>query len=170
MPETGVAEKSLVHTRPGTGEVVHVLGEELRVMLGASATNARLSLIEINSPPNSGPPAVHTHPPAEAFYVLEGTVEFSQMGADGIESFIAGPGSVVYVPSGAPHNYKNVGETNSRMLGIFSSIAMENFFHDMERATTDDDGNPIFPPDVPKLMGVMAKHDVAFVGGPPGQN
>ena len=87
-----------------------------------------------------------------------------------MEKFIAGPGSVVYVPGGVPHNYKTVGETNARMLGIFTSASMEYFFRDMAAASTDEQGQPIIPPDVPKLMAVMAKHDVAFVGGPPGSS
>ncbi len=170
MPETKPMVNPLVHAQPGNGEVVGVVGEGLRLLLTAGATNSQLILAEIDSPPGGGPPAIHTHPPMEAVYILEGSIEFSWMGPDGVETFVAGPGSAVFVPGGVAHNYKNVGETNARMLGIFNSASMENFFRDMARASTDEQGQPIIPPDVPKLMGVMAKYDVAFVGGPPGQS
>ncbi len=169
MPETDTAASPLMHMMPGSGEVIGVMGEVVRVLLPSSATNSALALVEIDSPPGGGPPALHTHPPMEVFYVLEGEVEFSQMGSDGPESFVAGPGSVVHVPSGVPHNYKNVGTSNSRMLGLFTTPDMEQFFRDMSAAATDGAGNPIVPPDVPKLMAVMAKHEVALLGGPPPQ-
>ncbi len=169
MLETETTTNSLAHVRPGEGDTVNVIGEGLRFLLSPNAMGTEVLLAEIISPPGGGPPAIHTHPPCETFYVLEGTIEFNQMGPDGPESFIAGPGSVVYVPGGATHNYKNVGETPSRMLGIFTSGAVEDFFRDMAAASTDEQGEPIIPPDVPKLMAVMAKHDVAFVGGPAGR-
>ncbi len=167
MTETTAAEKSLTHVNPGLGDPIGVMGEVVRVLLPSSDTNSALALVEIESPPGGGPPALHTHPPLEVFYVLEGEVEFSQMGPNGPETFIARPGSVVHVPSGAPHNYKNVAASNSRMLGMFTSPDMEQFFRGMSSASTDDAGNPIVPPDVAKLMGVMAKHDVTLLGGPP---
>jgi quercetin dioxygenase-like cupin family protein len=165
MPGTKTTEPSIIHVLPGVGEPVGMLGEGLRVVLSTAVTDPPLLLLDIVSPPGGGPPALHTHPQMESFYIFEGNYEFSSPGPDGPVAFLAGPGSVIYVPGGAPHNYNNVGETTGHMLGIFTSAAMEDFFREMSAATTDDAGQPISPPDMAKLMEIMGTYDVAFVDG-----
>jgi mannose-6-phosphate isomerase-like protein (cupin superfamily) len=113
-----------------------------------------------------GPPGLHTHPPEEAFFVLEGEYEVGGMGEDGQEFTVrATPGSVFYVPPGAPHNFKNVGATPGRLLIIYTSSAMERF--PRELAAVAADAKPGEPPDPARVMAVLAKHGVAFVGPSP---
>ena len=156
---------AVVHAAPGDGEVVDVLGEVLTFKLGSAATGGALSLAEVASPPGGGPPALHTHPPLEAFYVLEGEFEFSGVGPDGPFAVRANPGSAVFVPPGAPHNYKNVGAAAGRMLVVFTSPAAEAFQKELAATAADPAAGP---PDPARLMPVLAKHGVAFVGPPPG--
>jgi quercetin dioxygenase-like cupin family protein len=59
----------------------------------------------------------HTDTPEEILLVLEGDVEVEL----GDEKVIAGPGSLVLVPSMVPHRFENVGETKARIVGFFSS-------------------------------------------------
>ncbi len=158
----------LVHMAAGNGDTINVLGEELRLLVSAHHTRPALAMMEIVSPPGGGPPALHTHPPMEAFYIIEGTFEFEGSGPDGHGKVRAGAGSTVYVPGGAPHNYKNVGDTPGRMLAVFTEPAPEDFFRALSAATTDAAGKPVFPPDMAKLGAVMADFQVAFVDGPPG--
>ncbi len=158
----------LTHVAPATGERFDVMGEDLTVRLSAAAV-PNLSIIEIISPPGGGPPALHTHPSMEAFYVLEGSYEFEGVGPDGRGRTRASSGSVVYIPGGAPHNYKNVGDGPGRMLAVFTEPAPELFFRALHDATVDADGRPSRPPDMGRVMGVMQSFQVAFVDGPPGR-
>lgn len=162
--ETGIL--SVVHVGPTAGEMVDVLGEVLTFKLGSATTGGALSLAAVASQPGGGPPALHTHPPLEALYVLEGEYEISGLGAEGPFAVRATPGSVIYVPPGVPHNYKNVGATPGRMLAIFTSPTMEAF--QKELAAAGAGLAPAGPPDLAKLMPVLEKYEVAFVGPPPG--
>lgn len=161
-------QEEITHVPHGAGEQINMLGEGLRVLLSSSVTQPPFSLMEVSSPPGSGPPALHTHPPMEAFYILEGTYEFTTQRPDGPVSILVNPGDVVYVPGGIPHNYKNVGESTARMLAIFTDPMPEQFFREAAAATTDESGKLVMPPDMAKLGAIMAKHQLAFVGGPPG--
>ncbi len=158
----------LTHVEPGNAETFNVLGEQLTLLLSATQTRPSLALMEIVSPTSGGPPALHTHPPTEAFYVLEGTYEFSRMGPGGPETLRVTAGGAVYIPSGVPHNYKNVGSAPGRLLAIFTDPAAEAFLRALSVATVDVAGRPVMPPDMAKVGAVMTKYQVAFVGGPPG--
>jgi len=58
-----------------------------------------------------------------------------------------------------------VGPTTGRMLAIFTSAAMESFYRDLAAVA----GGTASPPDPAKLMPVLEKHEVAFVGPPHGR-
>jgi quercetin dioxygenase-like cupin family protein len=152
----------LTYVAPGTGERLNLMGEECTFMVSASNTRPPLALMEIVTPPGGGPPALHTHPMAEAFYVLEGSFEFEGLGPDGRGKVIAGPGSTVYAPGGAPHNYKQVGTGHGRLLAIFTDPAAEQFFRGLSTVKPDPSGRP----DVGKLLAVMQQFSVAFVDRP----
>jgi len=73
-------------------------------------TGGAFALAEAITPPEGGPPPHVHHREDEAFYVLEGELEF--MTEDG--TIRAGAGSFVHVPKGTLHTYKNVGMTSAR--------------------------------------------------------
>ncbi len=148
---------TVTHVAAGEGETINVMGELSRIALPAGSGTPSLSIIEITTQPGGGPPALHTHPPMEAFYVLEGEYEFATAGTP----IRARAGSVVYVPSNVPHNYKNVGTAPGRILAIFTQPAAEHFLREMAAASS-------IPPDMGRLGAVMQKYEVAFVGPPPG--
>ena len=114
--------------------------------------------------PGGGPPMLHTHPPLEAFYVLEGEFEVNGLRADGPFAARATPGSAIYVPPGAAHNFKNVGSTTGRLLVVYTAPVLEAFAKDLAAAANSA---PAGRPDPEALMPVLAKHDVEFVGSPP---
>lgn len=168
MPETETTQEKIIHVKHGDGERINVLGEGLRVLLSSSDTRPSVSLLEVSSPPGSGPPALHTHPPMEALYVLEGTYQINQLGPNGPEELLVSAGDAVYVPGGVPHNYRNAGESTARMLVIFTDPMPEQFFRDVSAATTDASGKPAMPPEMAKLGPIMARHGLAFVNGQSG--
>ena len=89
--------------------------------------------------PGTGPPPHVRHREDEAFYVLEGEYEFL---VDG-NTLRAGSGSLVYVPKGALHAHRNVGEVLGRMLTTHTPGDLyELFFENAGRPADADDGGP----------------------------
>lgn len=91
---------------PGEGEV-----------LGASVVKAarpELSLLELTMEPGASI-APHLHRGhSDAFYVLEGAVEFEVGG----RTFDASPGAFVLSPPDVVHGIRNTGPTRARLLNL----------------------------------------------------
>ena len=105
-------EQGITHIGPGDGRSLRVLGELVTYKTTSERTGGAYSLFEVVSEPGGGPPPHVQHREDEAFYVLEGEYEFLDDG----HTMRAGTGSLVYVPKGNLHTYKNVGMTLGKML------------------------------------------------------
>ena len=117
---------------PGDGERISWRSDML-VKAASPATGGAFSLLETVNPPNGGPP-LHLHNTVdEAFYVLEGTYEFTC----GEERVDAGPGWFVFLPHGVPHRYL-AGPDGGRVLMFFSPGGTEDYFRDICVAIADD--------------------------------
>ena len=87
--------------------MIRPFGIDMKVMLGAEHTGGTFSAIVGEVKPGEGPPP-HLHRDREEyFFVLEGTYS---LGVNGNESTI-GPGTLVFVPRGTVHTFKNVSAT-----------------------------------------------------------
>lgn len=96
----------------------------IRIVAGAASTDGSFSVCEVREEPGSGAP-LHVHNgEAEAFYVLQGTLELTC----GDETVPATAGDFVYTPRGVPHRYVVVGEEPARVLLLFSRPGFETFF------------------------------------------
>jgi quercetin dioxygenase-like cupin family protein len=78
--------------------------------------NASTAVLYVELAPGRGN-GRHTDTPEEILLVLNGEVEVEVGG----ETAVAGPGTLVLVPSMIPHRFSNVGETTARIVGFFSS-------------------------------------------------
>jgi quercetin dioxygenase-like cupin family protein len=105
-------------------EQLMLLGILITILIPKSATNGKYAVWEETVPPQAGPPP-HTHTDEEVFYVLEGEFEFMLNGA----LIPAKPGSVIHVPSGELHNYRNTGSTAGKLLTMITPGLLETFFH-----------------------------------------
>lgn len=131
---------------------LNVLGDTQYVLLTGEDTQGRFALIENENPPGVGPP-LHVHRNEdEAFYVLDGEVEFTAKG----ESVVCGPGETVSLPEGLPHTWKTVGETNARMLIMLFPAGLETYFRTLSELSEDG------PPDMEKVLEVSAQHGIEF--------
>lgn len=146
----------------GTGNTLNALGEVVTVAVSATDTGGAYTVVTVASPPQGGPPALHTHPAAETFVILAGEYEFAGMGADGPYTFRAVAGDTVHVPGGAPHNYRNVGAAEGRYAATFVPGGMEAFFADLAELAADAPG----PPDMERAMAICRRHQVEFMGPP----
>jgi quercetin dioxygenase-like cupin family protein len=124
-----VSRTSLARRSRGSSTLVDVLGERLTWLLPTSATGGAVLLARITSPPGGGPPALHTHPPLESFYVLEGEYEISGVAEEGPFTVRGTAGSAVHIPTGAPHNHENGGSGGSpdpaRLLPVLAKHHVE---------------------------------------------
>ena len=91
--------------------------------------------------PGEGPP-LHVHAEAELIYTLEGT--FRVRLGDAIQE--AKPGSFVFIPSGTPHTWQNVGEAPARFFATImpAARAFEEFFRRYAELPVDERGVDAF--------------------------
>jgi quercetin dioxygenase-like cupin family protein len=141
---------------------LQVLGETIVCAVTGADTGGAYTVAIASSPPGGGPPGLHTHPAQETFLILEGEYEFS--GHDGRQEYTlrAGPGTVVHVAAGQPHNYRHVGTGTGRYLAVFAPAGMEHFFADLATLATDSPG----PPDLERAMAICHEHRVVFLPPP----
>ncbi len=138
--------------------MVEVLGDTATFKVPESVSGGSLILAEIVTQPGGGPPSLHGHPTEEAFYVLEGEFEVSGLDQDG-EQFGARAvaGSVVYVPPGAAHNFRNVASGPGRLLVMYTSPELERMARELANLPVDA------PPDRTRVMKILSRHGIRFV-------
>ncbi len=113
-------------TRADEGEVLWFLGTLVTVKAAGAQTGGRLTVVEIVHPPGFAPP-LHRHlVEDEAFYVLDGTVQFRS----GERVLDAGPGDFVLLPARQPHTFV-VGPQALRTLQITTPSGFEDFAADV---------------------------------------
>jgi mannose-6-phosphate isomerase-like protein (cupin superfamily) len=99
-------------TRPEDAEALRPFGIDMKVMMSAADTGGTFSALVAEIRPGEGPPP-HLHRDREEyFHVLEGTYQLSVAGRE--ETI--GAGSLVFVPRGTVHAFKNVGGTPGKLL------------------------------------------------------
>lgn len=87
---------------------------------GSEHGDVPVSVIVDRSRPGEGP-ALHRHPYDELWVVEQGEVTFTA----GERSLPAGPGTVVVVPAGEFHGFKNTGSAPVQMVCIHTRAQME---------------------------------------------
>jgi mannose-6-phosphate isomerase-like protein (cupin superfamily) len=128
----------------------------IRILAGADSTDGSFSLVEAIEEPGSAAPLHVHHGEAEAFYVVEGTIELTC----GEHTLTAGPGDFVYTPKDVPHRYAVVGERPARLLLLFSRPGFEQFFAE---AGAPLDEPPAGPPDPERMKRLIDKYDLELL-------
>ena len=136
-------------------EVIHLLGDTIRVLAGTNDSNGQLTVIEVTSPPGGGPP-LHTHPQTEVFLVLDGELEIE---ADGVVRTLQA-GEAATAPSDVPHTYRNASDAKARFIVSIAPAGMERFFVELAAATAEG------PPDMVHVAEIATSYGMRFVGAP----
>jgi quercetin dioxygenase-like cupin family protein len=147
-----------------------VISELMTILLTGEETDGKYALVESITPPGEGVPFLHTHPQQETFYVLEGNYEIYGRDEEGNKFAVqAQAGSTVHVPGGAPHGFRNVGDTAGKVLLTLEPAGnMEVFFEEVG-IPVEDKANPPAPsdpPDMEVLMKAFAKHNIYVLETP----
>jgi quercetin dioxygenase-like cupin family protein len=121
--------------------------EWMSVRADAAATRGVLGVAEGLIPAGHSP-HMHVHRDEdEAFYVLDGTVDF----ACGDERFRGEAGAFVFLPRGLPHTFLGVGPTAARVLILLLPGGLEELF---------------LATDAERVHAVLRTHGVEIVGPP----
>ena len=140
MNEQGTADDEPVIVLPGEGPShVTPFGDTLTWLAGAAETVGGYSLHDRTAPPGSAStPHVH-HKVSEAFYVLEGEIEFAI--AD--QKLMGGPGTFVLARVGERHAWRNTSGREARVLVIVSPPVDYGYFEELDALTRSaSDGRP----------------------------
>jgi quercetin dioxygenase-like cupin family protein len=140
----------------GEGPVFEAFGDTAQMKLSGKHTGDTLAIALGMTPPGGGPPPHLHRNEDEIFLVLEGRLSFLANGA----WTEAGPGTVVYVPRGAVHTFRNIGDAPSRQWIITTPSGFESFF---EKCATVFAAAPL---DMPRVLEICGEYGIEFVDEP----
>jgi mannose-6-phosphate isomerase-like protein (cupin superfamily) len=121
-------EKEAIVFEPGQGKFLTARGSEMFFKAIGATTSGTFSLMERTLPPGGRKPPAHSHENCEeAYYVLDGSVEF----AVGSRSYTGGPRSFVLVPRGVAHTFGNGGEVLARLL-VLHAPPLDAYFEELQ--------------------------------------
>lgn len=150
-----------VTLKAGEGKVLNVLGMPLWFLCDADDTDGTWSLMEEKIPTGLGPPP-HRHDWDEAYYVIEGALDF-EIGGKPVR---IEPGGFTYIPRNTVHAFKGASPSPARVL-IFAVPAHSSaFFKDVNREVRT------VPDDLAKVPAIGLRHGIEFMSpatqaGPP---
>lgn len=133
----------------GEGKALSARGSTMFFKATRASTNGAFSFMERTLPLGGRRPPPHIHTQCEeAFYVLEGEIEFFLAG----DAVIGTPGSFVLVPGGVSHTFGNRAAAPSRLL-IIHAPAMDVYFEELQALWSGE-----VPPSVEDERALMKRH------------
>lgn len=110
-------------------EIWDVFGEKIICKVQGKDTFGRFALVEeISAPQSVVPPHFHNETD-EIIYVLEGEYEIK---IDG-KIQIAQKGDTIVIPRKTPHGFRNLLDTESKLLAVITPSGFENFFAEVSK-------------------------------------
>ena len=141
--------------RAGERKPLNVLGMPLRFLCDSRETGERWSLFDEDIPLGMGPPP-HRHDWDEAYYVLEGEVDFE---IDGQPVTIAA-GDFARLPANTIHGFKGASPTGARVLIFAQPGHASEFFEQL------NDEVRSLPEDLEKLPEIASRHGIEMMPAP----
>jgi mannose-6-phosphate isomerase-like protein (cupin superfamily) len=141
-----------VTVKAGGREALSVLGMPLRMLCESHETGGAWSLFEEEVPLGMGPPP-HRHDWDEAYYILDGQIEFV---IDG-EPVRSGVGDFNYLPRGTIHGFKGASADPARVLIFAAPAHGSEFFHELNNEVRT------LPQDLAKIPEIGQRHGIEFM-------
>ncbi len=139
----------MLRWQSGEGLRREARGSEMWFKATAADTRGGFSLMERTLPPGGRMPPAHRHVGNdEAYFVLDGTVEFHVAH----EVFEAGVGTFVLVAAGEAHTFGNSGDGPARLL-VLHAPALDGYFEELEELWAAP-----HPPDRQAELALMQRH------------
>lgn len=138
----------------GEGTLLSARGSMMFFKATRASTNGAFSLMERTLPPGGRKPPSHVHINCEeAFYVLDGEIEFSL----GETTTLGRRDTFVLVPGGVAHTFGNAGTTEARLL-VLHAPAMDDYFEELQALWSQE-----MPPTREAELELMRRHGMAPV-------
>lgn len=113
---------------PEDGEAIRPFGLNMQIMLTTEQTGGAFSAIVAEHAPGEGPPP-HFHRGQEEYvFVLEGRYEVTV----GDVTRTVGPGTIMFIPRGTVHSFRNVGDTVGRQLDWSLPGGQDRYFRTID--------------------------------------
>ena len=154
--------------QPGQGATYSVVGDVVIFKAVGEDTGGKYALFEVVVQPQIGPPP-HIHSREdEAFYILEGEVEFQLDN----QTILATPETFLHSPKGQLHSFKNIGSTPARILSWAMPAGIEKFF--AEVGTLLDEASALPPPVsqtmIERVLATAPKYGIEIIPPPSGDS
>lgn len=149
---TGVTSPaSVIAFFPGEGTEFRVAADRFVRKGDASQRSEAFAVVEYEGAPNLPGPPAHLHRAfEEAWYILDGDVEFITQGG----RTRATRGTYLFVPRGVAHTFRVLGDRPARWIGIFSPGRYVGLVEEL---------GPLFsgggPPDQRAIAQLFARYD-----------
>lgn len=131
---------------------LNVLGMPLTMLCEARETGGAWSLFEEQVPMGMGPPA-HRHDWDEAYYILDGEIDFEIDGTPVRSS----AGDFNYLPRGTVHGFKGASSDPARVLIFAAPAHGSEFFHELSKEIRS------LPEDAQKMPEIGERHGIHFM-------
>lgn len=145
-----------ITVKAGERKPLNILGMPLTMLCESQESGGAWSLFEEDVPLGMGPPP-HRHDWDEAYYILDGEVDFE---IDG-EPVRSGRGDFNYLPRNTVHGFKGASETPAKVLIFAAPAHGSEFFHELSREVQN------LPEDGSKIPEIGKRHGIYFM--PPGE-
>ena len=146
--------------QPAEGRTVAFVGGIYRFIVTGHETHGKLAQWELTVPPGNAPP-LHVHSREdETFFVTQGEVSFQ------VEKhrIIAPTGTLIHMPIGVPHTFKNETTVVAKMLISVSPAGLEHFFFEIGEEL--EPGCTIVPThklEIQRIIEVSARYGVEIL-------
>ncbi len=135
-------------------------------LVEADETRGEFGAALVTQPPGVATP-LHRHSrEAEAFYLLDGTMDYRA----GKEDFHLAAGSFIYLPAGLPHAFRIRGDRPARFLALTVPGGLLGLYDEVglpaaELRLPGEDGQPP-EVEIPKWVDVAPRYGLEVVGPP----
>jgi quercetin dioxygenase-like cupin family protein len=145
-------------TKPGEGRTFAVVGDLYTFLATGDETEGRYAMWDAALFPGGGPPPHFHTREVEAFYVIEGEVTFQVSG----ERHVAWPGTLLNVPTGVLHAFKNKTDRRARMLIWVAPAGLEKMFEEIGQSVVNQNAVPptVTQADIDRILAVAPKYGI----------
>ncbi|HET9301774.1 MAG TPA: cupin domain-containing protein [Propionibacteriaceae bacterium] len=151
---------------PGDGPATWAMGSLFERLASAAETDGALGVSLLTQPPGVATPLhVHTRE-AEAFFLLDGTMNYQA----GDTLYRLSAGYFIYLPKGVPHAFRITGTSPVRFLGLTVPGGLMDLYDEVgmpaaERRLPGSDGPPV-EEEIRRWNEVSPRYGLRVVGPP----
>jgi quercetin dioxygenase-like cupin family protein len=160
------ATEAVVVREPGTGRGTWAMGSLFEHLLESPQGTDRLGVAVVTQPPGIATP-LHRHTfESEAFYLLEGQMQYRAGDTD----YDLYAGCFLYLPAGLPHAFRVRGDTPVKFLALVEPGGLLHLYDEVGIPATEmrlpgADGQSL-EVEIPRWVEVSPRYGLEVVGPP----